>query len=250
MRPLPGLTIPTFVFDDRDALARALADEVEALVGRPGGAVLGLATGSTPLDVYREFARRHREVGLSFARTTTFNLDEFLGLNAEHAQSFRFWTREHVFELLDIDRSRAYFPDVDALDADAACTAYESAIRTAGGIDLQILGIGRNGHIGFNEPGSPRDSRTRVVELHPWTREDAAKSFGALESVPQRAITMGVATILDARRVRVIALGARKAQVVRDTLLAPQRADVPSTWLRGHADVRLYLDREAAATLD
>lgn len=249
MRSVPGQLLPTFVFDDREELARVLADEVETLVSRSAGAVLGLATGSTPVDTYREFARRHREAGLTFARTTTFNLDEFVGLAADHAQSFRRWTRENLFAHVDIDPARAHFPDVDARDRAAAGRAYEDAIRAAGGIDLQILGIGRNGHIGFNEPGSPRDSRTREVELHPWTREDAAKAFGSLELVPLRAVTMGVATVLDARRLRVLALGAKKAAIVRETLNAPQGAALPSTWLRGHADVRLYLDREAASAL-
>lgn len=249
MRQLAGEPIPTFVFDERADLARAVADEVETLVKRPHGAVLGLATGSTPLDVYRELARRRRESDLPFARATTFNLDEFLGLAAEHPQSFRRWTRENVFDHVDVDPARTHFPDVDAQDPDRASRAYEDAIRAAGGIDLQILGIGRNGHVGFNEPGSSRSSRTRVVELHPWTREDAAKSFGSIDLVPMRAITMGVSTILDARRVRVIALGARKAQIVLATLRAQAGADIPSTWLRDHADVRLYLDREAAALL-
>ncbi len=249
MRSIPGLSIPTFVFDDRGEIARVVADEVEQLVRRPSGAVLGLATGSTPLDTYREFGRRRRAEQLSFAGVTTFNLDEFLGLAEHHPQSFRCWTRENLFDALDFDPSRTHFPDVDALDHEAACRAYEDAIRAAGGIDLQILGIGRNGHIGFNEPGSPRASRTRVVDLHPWTRADAEKSFGALDRVPHRAITMGVATILAARCVRVIALGAHKADIVHATLYAEQNADVPSTWLRGHADARLYLDPDAASGL-
>ncbi len=249
MRPLPGQPIPTFVFDDRAELARTLTDEVEQLITRPAGAVLGLATGSTPIDTYREFARRHRESKLSFARAATFNLDEFVGLSADHAQSFRRWTRENLFAHVDFDPARTHFPDVDARDLAAASRAYEDAIRAAGGIDLQILGIGRNAHIGFNEPDSPRDSRTRAVDLHPWTRADAAAAFGALELVPQRAVTMGVATILDARRLRVIALGAKKAEVVRETLRALQDAALPSTWLRDHGDVRLYLDRDAASRL-
>jgi len=249
MRPIVDSQIPTFVFDDREELARALADEVEALVTRSQGAVLGLATGSTPIDTYREFARRRRVNGLSFARAATFNLDEFVGLGADHAQSFRRWTRENLFEHVDFDPARTHFPDADAHDRGAASREYEDAIRAAGGIDLQILGIGRNGHVGFNEPGSDRDSRTRAVELHPWTREDAAKSFGSMEFVPLRAITMGVATILDARRLRVIALGAKKAEIVRQTLRASQSRALPSTWLRGHADVRLYLDLDAASSL-
>lgn len=247
MLELAGHSLPTFVFDDRAELARVLADEIARLAERPSATVLGLATGSTPVDTYREFARRRRDGSLSFARTTTFNLDEFVGLDAAHPQSFRRWIREHLFEHVDFARSS--FPDVEARDLDAAGRAYEDAIRGAGGIDLQVLGIGRNGHVGFNEPGSPRDSRTRVVDLHPWTREDAARAFGALESVPLRAVTMGVATILDARRVRVLALGAKKAAIVRATLVEPQGDALPSTWLRDHADVRLYLDREAASAL-
>lgn len=249
MPSIPGLAIQTFVFDDRAEIARVVTDEVEQLLRRPSSAVLGLATGTTPLDTYREFGRRYRDEQLSFARATTFNLDEFLGLDAHHVQSFRRWTREQLFDAIDFDPVRTHFPDVDARDHEVACRAYEDSIRAAGGIDLQILGIGRNGHIGFNEPGSARDSRTRVVELHPWTRADAAKSFGSLDRVPTRAITMGVATILDARRVRVIALGTRKADIVRATLFAAQNADLPSTWLRDHADVTLYLDREAATQL-
>ncbi|MBL8861888.1 MAG: glucosamine-6-phosphate deaminase [Planctomycetes bacterium] len=247
MRSLSGTPIPTLVFDDRAELARALADEIEALVRRPTATVLGLATGSTPLDAYRELARRRREAGLSFARTTTFNLDEFVGLPAAHAQSFRRWTREHLFQHADF--ARTCFPDVEAADLEAAARAFEDAIRAAGGIDLQILGLGRNGHVAFNEPGSARDSRTRAVELHPWTREDAARDFGGLEHVPLRAVTMGVATILEARRLRVLALGSRKAAIVRETLRASEGPDVPSTFLRAHPDVRLLLDGEAAALL-
>jgi glucosamine-6-phosphate deaminase len=249
MHERPGLPVPTFVLDERADLARVVADEIEALVRRPPGAVLGLATGSTPLDVYRELARRHRESGLSFARATTFSLDEFLDLEAAHPQSFRRWMREHLFEHVDLDPARAHFPDVDATDIAAACAAYELSLREVGGIDLQVLGIGRNGHLAFNEPGSVRDSRTRAVELHAWTRADAAEKFGGLEHVPRRAVTMGLATIFDARRLRVIALGSKKAAIVRETLRARASADLPSTWLREHADVRLYLDREAAALL-
>jgi glucosamine-6-phosphate deaminase len=247
MRALHGLPLATYVFDDRLELARALADEIEALARRPQGAVLGLATGSTPVDTYRELARRHREAGLSFARVRTFNLDEFIGLAADHPQSFRRWARENLFDHVDFAHSA--FPDVAARDLGAAARDYEDEIRAAGGLDLQVLGIGRNGHIGFNEPGSARDTRTRAVELHAWTREDAARAFGGLAAVPLRAVTMGVATILDARRLRVLALGARKAGIVRAALHEPVGPAVPATFLREHADARLYLDREAAALL-
>jgi glucosamine-6-phosphate deaminase len=172
-----------------------------------------------------------------------------VGIPEDHACSFRRWTRENVLRHIDLPAARARFPDGEARDRAAAARALEDEIRAAGGIDLQILGVGRNGHIGFNEPGSARDSRTREVELHAWTREDAARSFGALVRVPLRAVTLGVATILEARRIRVLAFGVHKAAIVRETLRAPQGAGVPSTWLRGHPDARLYLDAEAASLL-
>lgn len=250
MRAIPGSSPPTFVFDDRAAAARVLADEIEAIVRSAPAPVLGLATGSTPIGTYQELVRRHRETGLSFARTTAFNLDEFAGLAPGHPHSFRAWIRENLGAHVDLQPDRMRFPDVHARDLVAAARAYEDEIRASGGIDLQLLGIGRNGHVGFNEPGAELDSRTREVELHAWTREDAAQQFGGLEHVPQRALTMGVATILDARRLRVLAFGARKAAIVRDTLQAPRDASVPSTWLRGHRDVRLYVDREAATLLE
>lgn len=250
MRAIPGTNPQTFVCEDRAEAERAVADEVEKIVRKDGTPVIGLATGSTPLGTYQELVRRHREEDLSFARTTVFNLDEFIGLAPKHPLAFRTWIRANLCGQLDLWPALIRFPDVNAQDLDAAGRAYEEEIRVAGGVDLQLLGIGRNGHIGFNEPGAELDSRTREVELHPWTREDAAMQFGGLQNVPQRAMTMGVATILDARRLRVMAFGTRKAEIVRDTLRAPRNAAVPSTWLRGHPDVRLYLDPEAAALLE
>ena len=250
MRAIPGTSIPTFACDDRAEAERAVADEIEKIVRKDPTPVIGLATGSTPIGTYQELVRRHVEDGLSFERTTVFNLDEFLGLPPKHPLAFRTWIRENLCGQLDLWPALIRFPDVNAEDLVVAGRAYEEEIRAAGGIDLQLLGIGRNGHIGFNEPGAELDSRTREVELHPWTREDAAPQFGGLQNVPQRAMTMGVATILEAKRLRVLAFGARKAEVVRDTLRAPRDAAVPSTWLRGHPDVRLYIDREAAALIE
>ena len=268
MERLPQPSPPTFLVGSREEAESAVAEEIAALVRGGGDVVLGLATGTTPVGVYRELMRAHREQGLSFARVTTFNLDEFLGLGPDHPASFRRFMDERFFAHVDVQRSRTHLPIVDGSSrvsrsrADEAWTAseraaaivaanaYEDAIRSAGGIDLQILGIGRNGHIGFNEPGSRRDSRTRVVELHEETREDATTAFGGIERVPVRAITMGVATILDARRIRVLAFGAQKSAVVRRTLLEPVSERCPSTFLRGHGDVRLFLDREAASELE
>lgn len=235
------------------AAAREVAREIATLIDerqRAGRvAVLGLATGNTPLATYDELARLHQGEGVSFAKLVTFNLDEYLDLAPEHACSFRRYMRERLFERIDLDLANAWLPASDVAPSQQAahCRDYERAIAEAGGIDLQILGIGRNGHIGFNEPGSTRDSRTRVVQLEAVTREDAAAAFGGLERVPERAITMGVATILEARRIRVLAFGAHKREVVRRTLESPIGPALPATFLREHADCVLYTDAPSAS---
>jgi glucosamine-6-phosphate deaminase len=231
--------------------AREVALEIAELIRerRAAGrmAVLCLPTGRTPLGVYDELARLHREEGLDFSNVTTFNLDEFLDLAPEHPQSFRRYMRERLFARIGLAPSHTWIPssDVAPSSVDAHCRDYERQIADAGGLDFALLGIGRNGHIGFNEPGSPRGSRTREVRLHEATRADAAKAFGGLERVPHRAITMGVATILGARRIRVLAFGAEKREVVRRTLEGAPSSDVPASFLRGHADVRLFVDTTA-----
>lgn len=228
------------VVDRREQAEVALAREIAALVQERRRVVIGLATGSTPVGVYRELARLRVEERVDFGAVETFSLDEYLDLPPDHAQTFADWTRERVHAPLGISSGRAHFlrPGFDG---------YEQLIQDAGGIDLQILGIGRNGHIAFNEPGSTRESRTREVELHPWTREDAAAAFGGLGRVPHRAITMGVATILEARKLRVLAFGSRKAEIVKRALKDPISPEIPATFLRGHRDLVLWLDREAAA---
>jgi len=231
--------------------AREVAQELADLIGerRAAGrmAVLCLPTGRTPLGVYAELARLHRDEGLSLANVTSFNLDEFLGLPPEHPQSFRRYMREHLFAHVGLAPTHTWIPSSDVAPAqiEAHCRAYEREIAGAGGLDFALLGIGRNGHIGFNEPGAARESRTREVRLHEVTRSNAAKAFGGLEHVPQRAITMGVATILSARRIRVLAFGADKREIVRRTLEEPVGPDVPATYLRGHPDVRLFADEPA-----
>jgi glucosamine-6-phosphate deaminase len=235
-----GTTRAPIVVDRREDAEVALAREILALVRERRRVVLGLATGSTPAGVYRELARLRAEERVDFGAVETFNLDEYVGLPSDHAQTFARWTRERFHAPLGISPDRAHLLPSDD---------YETRIRDAGGIDLQILGIGRNGHIAFNEPGSTRESRTREVELHAWTREDAAAAFGGLASVPHRAITMGVATILEVRRLRVLAFGSRKAEIVRRALEGPVGPDVPATFMREHRDLVLWLDREAAARI-
>jgi len=248
-------SLPVRVFTDRSEASRTLAGEVAALVrainasGRP--AVLGLATGRTPLPFYAELIRLHREGELSFTEVITFNLDEYLGLSGEHPESYRAFMRRELFDHTDLPPENIHIPDgtVQPEALEAHCAAYEEAIRGAGGIDFQLLGIGRTGHIGFNEPGSPRNSRTRRVELDPITRQDAATSFGGLEHVPHHAISMGCGTILEARKIALLAFGSGKAAIVREALTGPVTDRISASFLQQHPDAAFYLDAEAASAL-
>ena len=234
----------TVVVDRREEAEVELAREIAALVRERGRVVLGLATGDTPSGLYRELARMRREEGLDFSRVVAFGLDEYVGIAPDHPACFARWFRDRVFEPLGIPEAARHLPS-----AEEPGDVYERRIRDAGGIDLQILGIGRNGHVAFNEPPTPRDSRTREVRLHAWTREDAAAAFGSLAAVPERAVTMGVATILDARRIRVLAFGRRKAAIIARALAGAVGPDAPASFLREHADLRVWLDRDAALEL-
>ncbi len=238
---------------DTQTAAQALAREIAALVGIRSKSgkptVLGLATGSTPLLLYAELIRLHRETGLSFRSVLTFNLDEYEGLGPTHPQSYRRYMEEHLFRHLDIPAANIHIPDGLTKDAGRECARYEEAIRGAGGIDLQILGIGRTGHIGFNEPPSAGDSRTRRVRLDEVTRQDNAVFFGAPALVPRGAYTMGVATILEARRVALLAFGDAKAEIVARAMKEAPYAGCPATWLQRHPDCTFHLDAAAAQAL-
>lgn len=234
------------VHDSADEACRAVAAEMARCAA--GGAVLGLATGASPLRVYAELVRRRREDGLSFRRCTCFSLDEYWPMAREDPRSFRQFLRRHLLDAMDLPEERFHSPDGSVAPEQIArhCAEYEARIAASGGIDLQILGIGRNGHIGFNEPGAGRDSRTRRVELAPGTRADAAAEFGGAERVPRQALTMGVATILQARRIVLLAFGAGKRDIVREALEGPVGPQVPASFLQGHPDVRFVLDRGSA----
>ena len=243
-----GLTPGIDVHPSREEACRALAREIAELVRGKPAAVLGFPTGRTPVPLYRELARMHREGQLSLAHARSFNLDEYVGLRDGDPRAFRAWMQRQLFDDLDFAPRSTHLPRGDG-DAQLEARRYAAALAESGGIDLQLLGIGRNGHIGFNEPGSARDSRTRVVELAPETRADAAASFGGLAHVPERAITLGVADILDARAIRVLAFGADKAAIVQRMLAGPIDASCPASFLRGHRDLRLVLDEQAASGL-
>lgn len=246
---------PTSVFRASSDASRSVAEEIATIIrekaGRGETAVLGLATGSTPTGVYDELVRMHREEGLSFANVVTFNLDEYWPMEPESLQSYRRFMDEHLFGLVDIDGANTHVPDgrVPLERVDEYCADYEQAIREAGGLDLQLLGIGRTGHIGFNEPGSGRDSRTRLITLDKVTRMDAASDFFGEWNVPRRAITMGVGTILDARRVVLMAFGEHKAPVVRRAVEGEMTNSVAASFLQQHRSARFVLDEAAGAEL-
>ena len=247
--------IRTAVFDDHESLARAVAARIAEVVRerqREGrGAVLGLATGSTPVGVYRELIRMHREEGLSFRDVTTFNLDEYYPMDQGNLHSYHRFMWENLFRDIDIDPARVHIPkgDIPRERVVETWEAYEAAIRAAGGIDLQLLGIGKTGHIGFNEPGSGARSRTRLVTLDTVTRRDAAADFFAEAFVPREAVTMGVATILEAREIAILATGEHKAAIVRRAVEGEIDTEVAATFLQRHPNTMFYLDSAAAAEL-
>lgn len=211
--------------------------------------ILGLATGRTMEHVYRELVRLHREEGLDFSLCRTFNLDEFVGLPPTDPRSYRHYMHRHFFSQVNIDRRNTHLPDGSAADLEAECQRYEALIRRAGGIDLQLLGIGRAGHIGFNEPLSALQSRTRVKALTPTTIEQIAPLFGGPEHVPRRAITMGVGTIMEARRCLLLATGSEKAEVIARAVEGPITSMVTASALQLHPRCTVVLDEAAGALL-
>ena len=229
------------------ACLRAAEIVVELLAGKPD-AVVALPAGNTPRPLYAELVRRHRAGTVSFARATAFTLDEFAGVAADHPASFRRYLDDVLYRQVDLPRARAHAPDATAPDLDGACARYERAIAAAGGLDLCLLGIGGNGHVAFNEPGSPFDSRTRVVDLDDDTRLALAPAFAG-EPVPARALTIGVGTILAARRCVLLAYGAAKAGVIARAIDGPATPAVPASALQLHADATVILDAAAASQL-
>lgn len=230
-------------------IAALAADAIEVLLRRKPDAVLGLATGSSPLPVYEELAGRHERAGLDFSRVRAFTLDEYVGLPAGHPESYREVIRREFTDRVNISPDNVRGPDGQAADIPEACRAYEDAIRAAGGVDLQLLGLGTDGHIGFNEPGSSLASRTRIKTLVEQTRRDNARFFGTLAEVPHHVLTQGLGTILEARHVILIATGAQKAQAVRDLAEGPVAAICPASVLQLHPHATVLLDEAAASSL-
>ncbi len=247
--------IRTVIVDDHAEIARLVAERIAAVIRERQAAgrrpVLGLATGSTPIGVYRELIRMHRDEGLNFADVVTFNLDEYYPMEVGSIHSYHRFMWENLFSHVNVDPANVHIPDgtTPREDVHDGCDRYEAAIAEAGGIDFQILGIGKTGHIGFNEPGSGRGSPTRLVHLDNVTRRDAAADFFGEENVPREAITMGVATILQAREIAILATGEHKSAVVRRAVEGEVDIEVAATFLQDHPDTTFYVDGAAAADL-
>jgi glucosamine-6-phosphate deaminase len=238
------------VFDTPDALGRALALDIARRLAEKPDTVLGLPTGRTPIPLYRALAGLHQAGRIDFSRATIFNLDEYLGLAAGDPQSYRAFMQRHLFDHVNLSPRRIHSLNGTARDVDKECRAYERAIERAGGIDLQILGLGLNGHIGFNEPARALVARTHRTRLKESTRRANAASFGRrMHAVPREALSMGMATILHARRVVLLATGAGKARCVERMIEGPVTPRLPASFLQLHGHAEVWLDRAAAGNI-
>lgn len=232
---------------DADALAALAFEHVKARLLEKPDLVLGLATGSTPIGLYARLVQAYRKGELSFSRARAVNLDEYVGLPPNHDQSYAYFMRYHLFDHIDMPEDAHAIPNGLAPDLEAECARYEAKIQSLGGVDLQILGIGTNGHIGFNEPGTPFDSRTHVTTLTEETRKANARFFEKLEDVPKLAITMGLATIMESREILLLASGSSKQEAIRRLVHEQVTTDLPASILKQHARVTVIVDEEAGA---
>jgi len=247
--------IHNVIFDSSSEASILIAQEIAALIRDKEAlnvpCVLGLATGSSPIKVYEELVRMHKEEGLSFANVITFNLDEYYPMDKSNIQSYYYFMHEHLFDHVDILPENVNVPNgtINNKDIYQYCIDYEMKIKEAGGLDFQLLGIGRTGHVGFNEPGSHLNSATRIITLDHITRVDAAPSFFGIDNVPRKAITMGIGTVLSAKRIVLLAWGANKGSIVKETIEGEVSSYVPATYLQGHNNTTFVLDQEASAAL-
>ena len=234
------------IIDSAEKIAALAAQQYVDLLKRKPNAILGGATGSTPLGLYAELVRLNKAGEISFKDASSFNLDEYVGLDGTHDQSYRYFMDHNLFDHIDIDKSRTRVPSgIDVSDP----SAYDKEIAAAGGVDLQLLRFGNNGHIGFNEPGTPFGSLTHVVELTESTREANKRFFKSIDEVPTHAVTMGVKTVMQARSIILMAIGPAKAPIMKEMLQGPVTEKVPASVLQLHPDVTVYMDFEAAKLL-
>ena len=245
-----GAGMEVVIARDYDEMSRISAEIVSGEIRKKANLTLGLASGDTPVGTYKELVKLHAQGGLNLSKITTFNLDEYVGLAPTHVNSYYYFMNEYLFNHININPAKMYVPQGNTDDPDIFCEWYEKKIKEAGGIDLQILGIGRDGHIAFNEPGSSFASRTRVVALCKETIEDNARFFDTIEDVPRVAITMGVGTILEARKILLIANGKKKAKVCAEFIEGPVTPMLTASALQLHDHTTVVLDEEAASMLE
>ena len=238
------------VFDNEMQAGQAAALLIAAQILNKPESVIGLATGSTPLKTYQELVRLTGSGILNWSRVTAFNLDEYLGLPAEHEQSYRFFMMKHLFSKINLEAGSIHIPNGMAEDPDAECLSYERQIREHGGIDLQLLGLGHNGHIGFNEPDATFTTMTHAVSLTEETIQANARFFSSPAQVPQKALSMGIGTIMQAQNIVMLVTGPAKARAVRNMICGPVDPRCPGSVLQLHAAVTVLLDRPAATALN
>lgn len=230
-----------------EEMSRKAADVIAELVASKPDCTLGLATGSTPEGLYAQLVEDYKAGKISFKDVTTFNLDEYRGLDHDHVQSYHYFMAKHLFNNVDIDMAATHVPDGSNPDAEAACAEYEAAIKAHGGVDIQLLGLGHNGHIGFNEPNSEFVKETNCVKLTQSTIEANSRLFDSIDEVPTEAYTMGIGTIMRAKKVLVVANGKGKAEIVKKAFFGPVTPEVPASVLQFHPDVTVIVDEEAAS---
>lgn len=234
-------------FESKDQLGKEAAAVIARTIAAKPDAVLGLATGGTPIETYKELIQLHQARQLSFKQTKTINLDEYAGLDPEHENSYMTYMKRHLFDHIDIPDDQYFLPNGNAAHLEKECLRYDQLIEDVGGIDLQLLGIGQNGHIGFNEPGTPFNSKTHVVQLDENTRQANARYFSSIDEVPTHAITMGIASILSSKKILLLASGKSKAKVIQYLEQAEIHPDFPASALKLHEDVTVLIDREAGS---
>lgn len=232
-----------------DEMCAKVARIFAAQITLKPNSVLGLATGSTPVGMYKELVRKYNEERVDFSGVSTVNLDEYVGLTGDNDQSYRYFMNENLFNHINIDKTKTHVPSGISQTPEKECEDYEALIESLGGVDIQLLGIGNNGHIGFNEPASDFAEKTHLVDLTESTINANARFFESLDDVPKRAITMGIGTIMKAKKIILMANGKGKAQIIYDTICGPVTPEVPASILRFHPDVTIFVDEEAGSLI-
>ncbi|PSL41633.1 glucosamine-6-phosphate deaminase [Planomicrobium soli] len=238
------------VYENFDTLSKEAAKRVEEQLAEKKASVLGLATGSTPIGLYQKMSEGVKKRGMSYRYVQTINLDEYLGLDPAHPRSYHTFMEEHLFKHIDLPEANRHLPNGKPGSVEEECLRYERLIDSIGPIDLQILGLGTNGHIGFNEPGTAEDEETHCVQLADSTREDNARFFGSIDEVPTHAITMGIRSILKSKEILLLASGKNKAEAVKTLLEKKVTKEFPASFLWNHDNVTLMVDREAYGLVD